>query len=259
MPSRASSVEWGDECHGLCRRRCILLTTHHQALLCSQDSLVRQVLWIWKTTGALGCLEAQLQALLLWYPKGHVGRPCRNQKLLGTSSIWLEGKSKCWVKKLNDGDSLCSWYQLCQLHDQPFFTDRQKGENNAKEINICGNITSGFQKAPKYLMNDSTCLRRDVHTGNKWQGCYPLLQEFSLESPGHSFPWWEHIQGVQWAWEHGKENLLMLTRCFHSDKLSAWPQEHSVRTHRHLQPCQAQILLLWLKKKLVVLTYKKGR
>lgn len=45
-PSRASSVEWGDECYGLCRRRYILLPTHHQAPLCSQDPLLRQMLWI---------------------------------------------------------------------------------------------------------------------------------------------------------------------------------------------------------------------
>lgn len=48
------------------------------------------------------------------------------------------------------------------------------------------NITSGFQKAPKYLMDDGSCLRRDVHTASEWQGRV-VLQKFSLESPGHRF------------------------------------------------------------------------
>lgn len=65
-------------------------------------------------------------------------------------------------------------------------TDRRKGENNAKENNRCGNITSGFQKAPKYLMDDGSCLRRDVHAASEWQGRV-VLQKFSLESPGHRF------------------------------------------------------------------------
>lgn len=48
------------------------------------------------------------------------------------------------------------------------------------------NITSGFQKAPKYLMDDGSCLRRDVHTASEWQGRV-VLQKFSLEGPGHRF------------------------------------------------------------------------
>lgn len=173
---------------------------------------------------------------------------------------WKENQNAKWRRKLNDGDNLCFCYQLCQLQDQLCITDRQKGENNAKESNRCGNITSGFQKAPKYLMDDSNCWRRDIHTGNKWQGRVILSSKrLAWKALGIGFPWWEHIQGVQWAWKHGKGYLLMLTCFFHSDKLSAWPQEHNARTHRHLQPCQAQILLLWLRKKLVVLSYKKGR
>lgn len=40
---------------------CFPLPTHHQAPLCSQYGFLRQVLWCWKATGALGCLEAPLQ------------------------------------------------------------------------------------------------------------------------------------------------------------------------------------------------------
>lgn len=47
-----------DQCHGLS----IPLPTHHQDLLCT---FLRQMCLLWKAAGDLGCLEAQLQSLLL--------------------------------------------------------------------------------------------------------------------------------------------------------------------------------------------------
>ena len=52
----------------------------------------------------------------------------------------------------------------------------------------------------------------------------------------------------------------MLTCCLHSDKLSAWHRQYSVRTRGRLPACQAGNVLLFLrKKKLVALSYKRGR